>query len=241
MSEQRDDYQGRHAIVTGGTGALGLAVVRELIGRGATVSIPVFEPKELGRLTDGERERVTAVEGVDLSDEASASGFYGGVCREHGGLWASVHVAGGFAFAPVEEAGADVLDSMYATNVKTCYLSCREAIRVMRASGGGRIVNIAAGPALRPEQGAKMTAYTMSKAAVGAMTGALAEEVKGDGILINAVAPSIFDTPANRAAMPDADHDAWPKPDQIASAIAFLGSPTNTLTSGAVVPVYGRS
>src|ERR1041385_9255529 len=107
--------------------------------------------------------------------------------------------------------------------------------------GGGRIVNVAARPGLIPERGAGMVPYTASKAAVAAITQALAAEVAGRGILVNAVAPSIMDTPANRASMPQADHTKWPKVAEVASTIAFLASPENTVTRGGLVPVYGKS
>jgi NAD(P)-dependent dehydrogenase (short-subunit alcohol dehydrogenase family) len=111
----------------------------------------------------------------------------------------------------------------------------------MARTGGGRIVNVAARPALEWRQGANMVAYTASKAAVAALTVALAEEVARQDILVNAIAPSIMDTPANRKSMPKADHAAWPKVEDVAHTILFLASPDNTVTRGAVVPVYGRA
>jgi NAD(P)-dependent dehydrogenase (short-subunit alcohol dehydrogenase family) len=123
-------------------------------------------------------------------------------------------------------------------NLISCFLCCRAAVNVMR--GGGRIVNVAARPALEWRSGAGMAAYTVAKAGVAALTVALAEEVAKDGILVNAVAPSIMDTPANRAATPKADFNAWPKVDEVAATILFLASPDNRVTRGAVVPVYGK-
>ena len=109
----------------------------------------------------------------------------------------------------------------------------------MRAGkGGGRIINIGARPAIQPTGG--MIAYTTAKAGVTSLTQSLAEEVKGENILVNAVLPSMMDTKANRSAMPDADFDKWPKVEEVAETIAFLASPANALTSGALVPVYGR-
>ena len=107
----------------------------------------------------------------------------------------------------------------------------------MRASGAGRIVNVAARVVEAPVAGS--IAYSVSKAGVAALTRALAIETKGDGILVNAVLPSIIDTPANRAAMPNADFGKWPKPEELAAAILWLASPEMRLTSGALVPVYG--
>ena len=112
---------------------------------------------------------------------------------------------------------------------------------IARNGEGGRIVNTAARPALEWRTGAGMTAYTASKAAVAALTAALAEEVAKAGILVNAVAPSIMDTPANRNGMPKADHALWPKVEEVAATIVFLASPENRVTRGAIVPVYGKS
>ena len=105
-------------------------------------------------------------------------------------------------------------------------------------SGGGRIVNVAARPVLVPAP--NMIAYAAAKAGVASLTQTLGKELVDEGILVNAVLPSLFDTPANRAAMPDADHSKWPKPDEIAQTILFLLSPENRLTTGTLVPVYGR-
>ena len=124
-------------------------------------------------------------------------------------------------------------------NLMTCFLCCREATRAFRRTNqGGRIVNVAARPAVQPVGG--MVAYTTSKAAVASLTQCLAEEVKAEDVLVNAVLPSIMDTPANRQAMPDADYDAWTKVEQVAEAVIFLASPLNAVISGALVPVYGR-
>jgi NAD(P)-dependent dehydrogenase (short-subunit alcohol dehydrogenase family) len=109
----------------------------------------------------------------------------------------------------------------------------------MRAGQGGRIVNVAARPAVQPTGG--MIAYTTAKAAVASLTQCLAEEVKQDGICVNAILPSVLDTPANRQGMPDADFDSWPKLDEVARAILSLASPENRVTSGALVPVFGRA
>jgi NAD(P)-dependent dehydrogenase (short-subunit alcohol dehydrogenase family) len=125
-------------------------------------------------------------------------------------------------------------------NTVTCFLACREAVRAIRKTGGGgRIVNVAARGAVAPTGG--MVAYTTAKAGVASLTQSLAHELVAESILVNAVLPSVIDSPANRASMPKADHDAWPKPAELAEAIAFLASPANTLTTGALVPVYGRA
>ena len=226
---------GRTVVVTGGTGALGRAVVGRLLGEGARPVVTWRSERELRDFPSADRVRL---EKLDLADEPAVRGFYAGLA----GLWASVHLAGGFAMASVENTSAADFLAMFNTNALSCFLCCREAVRAIRAGGkgtGGRIVNVAARPALVPAGG--MIAYTTSKAAVASVTQCLAEEVKGDGILVNAVAPSVMDTPANRAAMPNADYTTWPKVEQVADAICFLASPANALTSGTIVPVYGRA
>ena len=235
---------GRTVVVTGGTGALGRAVVARLLAEGARPVVTWRSERERRDFPSGDRVRL---EKLDLADEPAVNAFYRGL----GGLWGSVHLAGGFAMATVENTTAADFLGMFATNTLSCFLCCREAVRAMRAGAGasgaagngkgagGRIVNVAARPALVPAGG--MIAYGTSKAAVASLTQSLAEEVRADGIWVNAVAPSLMDTPANRAAMPGADYDAWPTVDQVAGAILFLLSPANALTSGAVVPVYGRA
>lgn len=220
-------------IVTGGTGALGAAVVARLLADGARVVVPWIELRELEHFPHSDNVELAK---VDLRDETAVTGLY----AKRDSLWASIHVAGGFAMAPIVDTSADEFLRLFRLNALTAAVCCREAVRAMRRSGnGGRIVNVAARPALAPTGG--MIAYSMSKAAVVSLTQSLAEETKPDGILVNAVAPSIMDTPANRAAMPKADHASWPRVEQVAEAIAFLASERNALTSGAVVPVHGRA
>ena len=209
--------QGRHVVVTGGKGALGGAVVAWFEARGAVVHVPDIAT-------------------VDLSDEAQAAAYY----AERPPLWASVQLAGGFAMAPLLDTSFADFERQWKMNTVTCFLACREAVRSIRkAGGGGRIVNVSARPVVAPAPG--MTAYVASKAGVAAMTQALAAELAAERILVNAVLPSIIDTPANRASMPKADHATWPRPAEIAEAIGFLASPDNALTSGALIPVYGRA
>jgi NAD(P)-dependent dehydrogenase (short-subunit alcohol dehydrogenase family) len=144
--------------------------------------------------------------------------------------------------APLAETAKADLMKQIDMNFVTAFLCCRAAVNAMTPSdAGGRIVNVATRPALEWRAGAGMVAYTASKAAVAALTVALAEEVVRAGILVNAVAPSTMDTPANRRAMPKADHAAWPKVEEVAATILFLASPENRVTRGAVVPVYGRT
>jgi NAD(P)-dependent dehydrogenase (short-subunit alcohol dehydrogenase family) len=178
---------------------------------------------------------VHATGGVSLTDEAAVERFYADLHP-----WASVHLAGGFAMSPIAETRLADYEKMHALNAITAFLCAREAVRAMRrGGGGGRIVNVISRAALAP--GAGSLAYTASKAEVAALTEALAAEVLGDRILVNAIAPSIIDTPANRASMPGVDHATWPKAEEIAQVIGFLAGTSNTLISGALVPVYGRA
>jgi NAD(P)-dependent dehydrogenase (short-subunit alcohol dehydrogenase family) len=232
------DFTGKHVVVTGGTGALGTAIISRLLTAGASCHIPAFVNHEVDRFPHAGHERVRIETGVNLADEEAVRAFYAD-CPE---LWASIHVAGGFAMAALADTTKADFMGQVEMNALTCFLCCREAVARIRATGkGGRIVNVAARPALEPRLGAGLSAYTASKAAVAALTQSLGEELADEGIWVNAVAPSIIDTPANRAGMPKADHAAWPKTDEIAATILHLAAPENAVARGAVVPVYGRS
>jgi NAD(P)-dependent dehydrogenase (short-subunit alcohol dehydrogenase family) len=230
-------FKDRQVVVTGGTGALGIAVVGALLQAGAVCHIPYRSEDEAKRFPHREHKGVSLVALRDLADEPAVEGFYGGVSS----LWASIHIAGGFAFAPIEKSDRALLMGQIETNLVSAYLCCRAAVAAFRKAGsGGRIVNVAARHALEPRMGASLTAYTAAKAGVAALSAALGEEVAKDGILVNAVAPSIMDTPANRQSMPKADYAAWPKVDEVAATIVFLASPENAVTRSGVVPVYGK-
>jgi NAD(P)-dependent dehydrogenase (short-subunit alcohol dehydrogenase family) len=232
------DFSNRHVIVTGGTGGLGTAVVGALVSAGAACHVPYIHAGEAERFPLRDHPQVTLVADIELSNEAAVAKLYAGVPE----LWASIHLAGGFAMAPIGSTTKAALMDQVEMNFVTAFLCCQAAVAAMaRAGAGGRIVNVAARPALEWRTGAGMVAYTAAKAAVGALTVALAEEVAKDGVFVNAVAPSIMDTPANRAAMPKADYAAWPKVEEVAATILFLASPENKVTRGSIVPVYGKS
>ena len=221
---------GRNVVITGGDGGLGPAVVELFTRAGAVCHLPVHGPTikhpHAGVLVTG---------GVDLTSEAAVVAYYTALPA----LAASIHLAGGFKAKPIAETARDDLMQQLELNLVTTFLCCREAIKAMRKGGGGRIVNVAARVIEAPVAG--MSAYTAAKAGVAALTRSLSEEVRKEGILVNAVLPSIIDTPANRAAMPGADVARWPKPEELAQAILWLASPDNLLTSGALVPVYGKA
>jgi NAD(P)-dependent dehydrogenase (short-subunit alcohol dehydrogenase family) len=229
------DFRDRHVVITGGAGALGTALVGALIEAGATCHVPCMDEAEAQRFALRANQQVKLIVTGSLTDEAAVSRLYQPVSP----LWASIHLAGGFAAGALRETSAATIHQQIDMNLMSCLLCCRAAVTAMTA--GGRIVNVAARAALEWRSGAGMVAYTASKAAVAALTAALAEEVAKDGILVNAVAPSIMDTPANRKSMPKANYDLWPKVDEVAATIMFLASPENRVTRGAVVPVYGKS
>jgi NAD(P)-dependent dehydrogenase (short-subunit alcohol dehydrogenase family) len=229
-------FSSRHVVVTGGTGALGSAVVASLLGMGATCTVPYVQEADAERFAHRLDANVKLIAVTDLADEAEVEKVYAGVTP-----WASIHIAGSFAPGKVAATTKAALMAQIDSNLVSCFLCCRAAVVVMSAAGGGRIVNVAARPALEWRNGAGRTAYTVAKTGVAALTVALAEEVAKEGILVNAVAPSIMDTAANRKAMPKADFAAWPKVEEVAATIVFLASPGNGVTRGAVVPVYGKS
>ncbi len=230
------DFHDRHVVVTGGAGALGTALVEALIEAGATCHVPCFDEAEAQRFRLRDRPQVKLAVIGNLADEKNVAALYAGIAP----LWASIHLAGGFAAGPLRETGVATIRQQIDMNLVSSLLCCRAAVNAM-SGRGGRIVNVAARAALEWRSGAGMVAYTASKTAVAALTAALAEEVAKDGILVNAVAPSIMDTPANRKSMPKADYDLWPKVEEVAATILFLASPENRVTRGAVVPVYGKS
>ena len=230
------DLRDRHVVVTGGAGALGTALVTGLIEAGAVCHVPCFDEAEAQRFALRDHKQIAVTVTGSLAEEAAVERLY----RTATPLWASIHLAGGFAAAPLAKTSTATLRQQIDMNFVSCLLCCRAAVAAMTGTGG-RIVNVAARPGLEWRSGAGMAAYAASKAAVAALTVALAEEVAKDGILVNAVAPSIMDTPANRRAMPKADYALWPKVEEVAATILFLASTDNRVTRGAVVPVYGKS
>ncbi|MCE9577193.1 MAG: SDR family NAD(P)-dependent oxidoreductase [Deltaproteobacteria bacterium] len=235
MSDLRD-LDGKHVVVTGATGGLGGAVVALLLERGATCHVPMFEAAVPAHVVWRDHARVHATPSMALDNEAAVTAYFAALPA----LWGSVHLVGGFAAAAIADTSLADFTKQHQQNAVTSFLCSREAVKaIRRTGGGGRIVNVAARPALSPAGG--MIAYTTSKAAVASLTQCLAAEVLAEGILVNAIVPSIIDTPANRASMPSADFAAWPKPAELAEAIAYLASPANALTSGTLVPVYGRA
>ena len=219
-------------LVAGGTGYLGNAVVRELIGSGYDVAATWVVEAERERLRSEPVELIEA----DLFDPGQVEAATAAV-RE---LEAVVNLVGGFSDGPrVHETDPGDFERMLRLNVTPGFLLARAAMPRLIERGGGAFVGVSARPALRPFPGA--AGYISAKAAVLAFVQALDAEYKGDGIRCNAIVPSVIDTPANREAMPDADHSKWVPPEQIAKVVRFLVSDDSAPTSGAAVPVYGRA
>jgi NAD(P)-dependent dehydrogenase (short-subunit alcohol dehydrogenase family) len=176
--------------------------------------------------------------GVDLTDAVQAAATMAAIGERFGRLDALLNIAGGFTWAKIEGQDPGAWAAMFRLNVVTAANASRAAIPHLRASQAGRIVNVGSAAALKAGLG--MGAYAAAKAGVHALTQALAEELKGDGITVNAVLPSIIDTPTNRADMPDADFGAWVAPDDLAAVMLFLASEAAGAVTGALTPVTGR-
>lgn len=222
------------AIVAGGTGGLGGAVVRRLLEERWRVVVPWVAERELGRLD--EHERLELVQ-ADLFDPVAA----GAVAAAAGSSTrAVVNLVGGFhAGGRVHETPVEALDEQLRLNLRPAWLVTSAALPAMLAAKQGAVVCVSSRTALKPFSGG--AAYAVAKRAVLGLVDALDVEYSKDGIRTNAILPSVIDTPANRASMPDADPADWVTPEQIAATIAFLVSPAAAATSGAQVPVYGRA
>ena len=237
------ELTGKNAIVTGGAGALGGAVVSALLGAGAAVFVPYEEAASYTRL----RERLgdldmTLLQGAvaDLTDEVAVGRVYAAAAEQMGGVDILVNIAGGFAGGnPVHETPWHVWQQQLDINLKTAVLSCAAAVPLMIARGGGAIVNVSSRTAT--QSGAFVAAYGVAKRGVIGLTEALAVELREQHITVNAVMPSVIDTPANRAANSGADYSTWVKPAEIARVIHFLVGPDARVISGATIPVYGRT
>jgi NAD(P)-dependent dehydrogenase (short-subunit alcohol dehydrogenase family) len=238
MAMQKMDYRDRLVVVTGGTGALGTAVLDALLQAGAICHVPYRRETAMEHSPHRGSQRVKFVALEDLADDDVVGRYYGSLKN----LWASIHLAGAYVAAPIAQSDKTLLEGQLDANLVSAYLCSRAAAMTFRRLGvGGRIVNVAARQALEHRLGSGSVAYTISKAAVAALTTALGAELAKEGILVNAVAPSIMDTPGNRAGQPNADFRSWPKVEDVAATILFLASPENTVTRGAVIPVYGSA
>jgi NAD(P)-dependent dehydrogenase (short-subunit alcohol dehydrogenase family) len=228
----------RTALVTGGTGGLGTAVVERLLADGWRVVVPWVAEHELERVEP--RPGLELVHADLFAPEAVRDVVATAAAEPEAPLRGVVNLVGGFAAGGrVHETPIDDFESQFRLNLRPTYLVTQAALAHLLEARGGSIVCVGTRAALRPFAGA--AGYISSKAAVIAFVSALAVEYRDERIRANAILPSVIDTPANRAAMPKADFERWVEPAEIASVIAFLLSDDSAPTSGAAIPVYGRA
>jgi NAD(P)-dependent dehydrogenase (short-subunit alcohol dehydrogenase family) len=226
------------AIVTGGTGGLGSAVVARLLDDGWRVVVPWVVESELERVP--QRDGLELIQADLFDPDAVRAVAAAGAAETDAPLRGLVNLVGGFAMgARIDATPVEEFEKQFRLNLRPTYLMTQAALPPMIDSGEGSIVCVGTRAALQPFKGA--AGYIASKAAVIAFCSAVAVEYKDDGIRCNTILPSVIDTPANRAAMPKADHEKWVEPAEIAGVIAFLLSGHSAPTSGAVLPVYGRA
>ena len=230
------ELKGKIVAVTGAFGSLGMAVVQAALAAGARVAA-------LDRAPAPAKADAFATAslygGIDLADPVAAKTAIDKVAADFGGIDALVNIAGSFRWETLAGGTLETWDFLYQVNVRTAVSASRAALPYLVGnSGGGRIVNIGAAGAIKAAAG--MGAYAASKAGVAKLTEALAEELKDQGVTVNALLPSIIDTAPNRADMPDADYSRWVQPAQLADIISFLLSDRAQAITGALIPVVGR-
>nr|WP_314465839.1 SDR family NAD(P)-dependent oxidoreductase [uncultured Novosphingobium sp.] len=220
----------RSVIVTGGFGILGAAVAAAFARTGDKVARIDFAPEARDPLVGA-----LDIGGVDLTDAAATQSALDRVAAAHGGIDVLVNVAGGFTWETLEGGSLASWARMQAMNLTTAATITQLALPQLKASAAGRVISIGAGAAVKAGMG--MGAYAASKSGVHRLTEALAEELAGTNVTVNAILPSIIDTPTNRADMPDADFATWVQPEAIADVIAFLASDAGRAVTGALIPV----
>jgi NAD(P)-dependent dehydrogenase (short-subunit alcohol dehydrogenase family) len=226
------------ALVTGGSGGLGTAVVAGFLVAGWRVVVPWIDERELSRLPDDENLELTRADLFDPDSAAAAVGVAAAVPAAP--LRAVVNLVGGFAAGGrVHETPVDDFERQLRLNLRPAYVTTAAALPRLIEAGGGSVVFVSSRAAVRPFSGA--AGYVTGKAAVLALTDALAVEYARDKIRVNAILPSVIDTPANRAAQPGADHSSWVGPERVAAAILFLCSDASDTITGAHIPVYGTA
>jgi len=229
------NLNGKRVAVTGGFGALGVATVNALQAAGARVAAIDRASAAPAGVSLGDAKTFG---GVDIGDAAAAKATFAKAAEALGGLDALVNIAGTFRWEKIADGGLETWDFLYNVNLRTAVAASQAALPFLAASRSASIVNIGAMGAIRAGTG--MGAYAASKAGIFKLTEALAEELKEKDITVNAILPSIIDTPPNRADMPDADFSRWVRPEQLAATIGFLLSADAQAITGASIPVSGR-
>ena len=226
----------KRVVITGAGGALGSAVAQAFAASGARLALidRAADPKDLLKTLGGQH---SFKGGVDLADPAQAQSALDAAAATLGGIDVLVNIAGAFRWETLAAGKLETWDFLYAVNLKTAVCACRAVLPLLPAQQG-RIINV--GAAAAGKAGAGMGAYAASKSGVARLTEALAEELKDKGVTVNAVLPSIIDTPANRADMPNADFTRWVAPAALADVILFLASDAARAITGASIPVLGR-
>lgn len=235
-------FQDRVALIAGGTGALGRAVSSAFVGEGARVVVTYRQQSEFDAFISQSKGNAHSVAGVmvDATDPAGVARMIEGVLGNWGALDILVNTIGGYHGGKrIWEEDLSSYEQMMSLNLKAGFVLARAVIPPMIRQARGWIVNVASRAAYGKSPGAAL--YAASKAGALALFDSLAAEVKSYPISVNSVVPSIFDTPANRQAMPAADYSSWPKPEEIADVILFLCSPQGRVIHGAAIPVYGRT
>ncbi len=233
-------FDGKVILITGASGNLGRAVARKFAAEGAKLALVARSQGDLDALAN-DLSVETLVEAADLSDPAAVEALIGRVVARFGGIDGLVHTVGGYAAGkPVHETDVALLDKLYNLNLRPVFVTAGRVAAAMVARGqSGKIVVISAKSGLKGS--AKNAAYSASKSAVLRIVESMALELRDQGINVNAVLPSIIDSPENRADMPNADPAKWVTPDEIADVIAFLCSDAAAKINGASIEVYGRS
>ena len=234
--------QNRNVLITGGTGILGSAVTKAYLAQGDTVAVTYLFENEVETFRQSNPERIEDITFLfaNVTVEAEVQKAIDVFLSEFGQLDVLVNIVGGFIGGiPTAELEEERWDFMMNLNLKSVFLCCKTAIPHMTAQGSGKIVNVSARAGLKGEAG--LSAYCVSKGGVRTLTESLAAEVMDSGVNVNAIMPSIMDTPMNREAMPDEDHDRWVAPTDVAKVICFLTSDDAAIINGAAIPVYGRA
>ena len=234
------DFKGRVSFVAGGTGGLGRAVTLAFLDEQAKVHVTYRNQDEVDglRVAAGARAGQLEAHNVDVTEEGAVREVMESILAKEGGLDILVNTVGGYVGGiKLWELDEKVFARMVALNLRSGYVMAHAAVPLMLKQGRGAIVNVAAKAAV--DHGAGAAAYAASKAAALALFDSLAADLRGTGVRVNSVLPSIIDTPANRNAMPKADFAKWPKPEEIARVIVFLCSEGACVIHGAAIPVYG--
>jgi NAD(P)-dependent dehydrogenase (short-subunit alcohol dehydrogenase family) len=229
--------EGKVILVTGASGNLGGVVAERAVAAGARVAVTDRAAAKL-KVRFAESDSIKLFPGVELANSASCADYVEKTVARFGRVDGLISTVGGFAFTNVSEDSYETWERMLTMNVKTAFHVSQAALPAMKANGSGSIVLTGATAALKAPGG--VSAYAASKSGVMRLAESLADEVKGEGIRVNAVMPSLIDTPENRAAMPDADRSGWVSPEEISDVMLFLISDAARAVTGALIPVTGK-